>query len=201
MKLFNNGDIENLLPCDGIAEYYSTVLSQEETQLYFDRLERNIEWRPDEVVIAGRQTVTKRLVAWYGDSPFEYTYSGTTKKALAWIDVLLEMRSRAESLLGERFNSCLLNLYHTGSEGVGWHSDNEDCFIKNATIASFSLGAERRFLFKHRKSKETVSIKLENGNLLAMKGETQTHWLHSLPKSVKVTEPRINLTFRRMWEG
>ena len=175
MKLFSNGYIENLLPFDGIAEYFPDALTEDESRRFFDKLWINIEWKPDEVAVAGKRILTKRLVAWYGDEPFEYTYSGSTKKALAWTDVLLELRTRSELPLGEKFNSCLLNLYHDGSEGVGWHSDNEDCFVKNATIASFSLGAERKFMLKHRKTKETISIPLENGSLLAMKGETQTY--------------------------
>ena len=198
MSLFTEEKIENVLPYDGIAEYFGGVLNGDEERRFFDALFKTIDWKPDEVVIAGKSILTKRLVAWYGDLPYSYTYSGTTKQALAWTDELLELRERATSLTGEVFNSCLLNLYHDGTEGVGWHSDNEDCFIKNATIASFSLGAERRFLLRHRKSKETITIQLEPGSLLTMKGETQTHWLHSLPRSVKVTEPRINLTFRMM---
>jgi len=198
MSLFTEEKIENVLPYDGIAEYYGSVLNGDEERRFFRALFETIDWKPDEVVIAGKSILTKRLVAWYGDSPYSYTYSGTTKQALAWTDELLALRERANSLTGEVFNSCLLNLYHDGTEGVGWHSDNEDCFIKNATIASFSLGAERRFLLRHRKSKETITIQLEPGSLLTMKGETQTHWLHSLPRSVKVTEPRINLTFRMM---
>ena len=198
MRLFTEEKIENVLPYDGIVEYYGSVLNGDEERKFFHALFKTIDWKPDEVVIAGKSILTKRLVARYGDSPYSYTYSGTTKQALAWTDELLALRERANSLTGEVFNSCLLNLYHDGTEGVGWHSDNEDCFIKNATIASFSLGAERRFLLRHRKSKETITIQLEPGSLLTMKGETQTHWLHSLPRSVKVTEPRINLTFRMM---
>jgi alkylated DNA repair dioxygenase AlkB len=196
MRIFSSEKIDDLLLFDGEAQYYGDVLNEVKSKKYFDILLKTIDWKPDEVVIAGKRILTKRLVAWYGDSPYSYTYSGTTKQALAWTKELLELRERAASITGEVFNSCLLNFYHDGTEGVGWHSDNEDCFIKNATIASFSLGATRRFLFKHRKSKETITVELENGSLLAMKGETQTHWLHSLPKSLKVTEPRINLTFR-----
>ncbi|MFL6411869.1 MAG: hypothetical protein ACJ71K_11595 [Nitrososphaeraceae archaeon] len=29
-----------------------------------------------------------------------------------------------------------------------------------------------------------------------MKGATQSNWLHSLPKSEKIMQPRVNLTFR-----
>jgi alkylated DNA repair dioxygenase AlkB len=79
---------------------------------------------------------------------------------------------------------------------MAYHSDNEKTLGKNNTIASLSLGAERNFLFKHKITKQTVSVFLEKASLLVMKGTTQTNWLHRLPKTTKVKTPRINLTFR-----
>ena len=90
-----------------------------------------------------------------------------------------------EELVGTKFNSCLLNLYHNGNEGMGWHSDDEKSLGKNNTIASLSFGAERKFSFKHKQTKQTVSLVLEHGSLLIMKGATQSNWLYSLPKSEK----------------
>jgi len=199
--LFQQNIVENLLPHDGVAVYYPRILNKDEANGFFNFLFTSIEWKHDEVVVAGRPIVTNRMVAWYGDSAYAYTYSGKTKTALPWTPELLELKRHAEKITGAKFNSCLLNLYHNGDEGVGWHSDNEDMLVKNATIASYSLGAERKFIFKHRETKENISITLENGSLLAMKGTTQSNWLHSLPKSTLVTEPRINLTFRLMVES
>jgi alkylated DNA repair dioxygenase AlkB len=199
-NLFNPDPKINLLPCDGIAQYFGPILAAKETQLYFDELIKKTEWRNDETVIFGRRIITARKVAWYGDIPFSYTYSGTDKRALAWTDELLALRSLVENRTGERFNSCLLNLYHHGGEGMGWHSDDEKTIVKDSAIASLSFGAERKFCFRHRKTKETVSLTLENGSLLVMKDTTQTHWQHQLPKSKRITSPRINLTFRRMIE-
>ena len=79
---------------------------------------------------------------------------------------------------------------------MGWHSDDEKTLGKNNTIASLSFGAERKFSFKHKQTKQTVSLVLEHGSLLIMKDVTQSNWLHSLPKSNKIMQPRINLTFR-----
>jgi alkylated DNA repair dioxygenase AlkB len=42
----------------------------------------------------------------------------------------------------QKFNSCLLNLYHDGNEGMGWHSDDEKSIEDNSSIASVSFGAE-----------------------------------------------------------
>jgi len=91
-----------------------------------------------------------------------------------------------------------LNLYHDGNEGMEWHSDDEESIEDNSPIASVSFGAERKFSLKHKQSNETISVLLEHGSLLLMKDATQKNWLHSLPKSRKITRPRMNLTFRRM---
>ncbi|MGB7070856.1 MAG: alpha-ketoglutarate-dependent dioxygenase AlkB [Pyrinomonadaceae bacterium] len=202
MKTATSHDsIENLLPYGGEAIYYPNILSQDEASGYFDILLASIAWRHDETVLMGKRIVAKREVAWYGDRAFEYAYSGSSKIALPWTPALKVLKQIAEDTAEARFNSCLLNLYHSGDEGLGWHSDNEDSLVKGATIAAISHGGERRFDLMHRKTKEKVSIMLGNGSLLAMLGATQTHWLHSLPKTAKVTEPRISLTFRLMRES
>jgi len=81
---------------------------------------------------------------------------------------------------------------------LGWHSDDEKSIVPGSSIASLSFGAGRKFSFRHKATRETVSIILENGSLLDMRGATQSHWHHQLPKTRKVAEPRVNLTFRRM---
>jgi alkylated DNA repair dioxygenase AlkB len=198
MNLFNNCTKVNLLPYDGVVNYYGKVLSQGKASYYFDSLMNTVEWKNDEAIIFGRHIITKRKAAWYGDLDYLYTYSNTTKQALQWTKELLELKRITEDATGHIFNSCLLNLYHTGEEGMAWHSDDEKTLGKNPTIASFSFGAERKFCFRHRRTKETSSLILENGSLLVMKDATQSNWLHSLPKSKRVLQPRINLTFRTM---
>src|ERR671911_1900452 len=198
MTLFNKGRLDNILPKDGTVFYYEKVLSFREANQYFDLLMENISWENDEVNIFGKHIVTKRKAAWYGDSDYLYTYSNTTKQALAWTKELSDLKQIVEELAETKFNSCLLNLYHNGNEGMGWHSDDEESLGKNNTIASLSFGAERKFSFKHKQTKQTVSLVLEHGSLLIMKDATQAYWLHSLPKSNKITQARINLTFRKM---
>jgi alkylated DNA repair dioxygenase AlkB len=186
----------NLLPVDGIVNYYGTIFNKTIADHYYDALFQNIEWRNDEVVIFGKRIITKRKVAWYGEKEFEYTYSNTTKRALPWTKELYELKTTVEKKTGETFNSCLLNLYHDGSEGMAWHSDGETDLKKNGAIASISFGAERKFAFKHKKSSEKVELNLEHGSLLIMKDVTQTYWLHRLPPTKRIFTPRINLTFR-----
>lgn len=196
MDLFNSLPESNLLPCDRDVRYYGSILDSKSANHYFDQLLKTILWEHDQTVIFGKLIVTKRKVAWYGDEPFNYTYSKTTKSALPWTKELLELKQIIENKSGETFNSCLLNLYHSGEEGMSWHSDDEKDLKKNGAIASLSLGATRKFAFKHKVSKQTVSVVLENGSLLIMKGRTQSNWLHRLPPTKKISTPRINLTFR-----
>ncbi|HEY0899340.1 MAG TPA: alpha-ketoglutarate-dependent dioxygenase AlkB [Sphingobacteriaceae bacterium] len=191
---------KNLLPHDGTVNYYGKVLSLPEANHYYHTLLETIDWKNDQAVIFGKLITTKRKVAWYGDHEFEYTYSNITKRALPWSKELLELKKLTEHRTGETFNSCLLNLYHNGDEGMAWHSDGEKDLKKNGAIASMSFGAERKFAFKNKSTKETISTILEHGSLLVMAGTTQTHWLHRLPPTKTVSSPRINLTFRTIEE-
>jgi alkylated DNA repair dioxygenase AlkB len=198
MELFgkNAYSSANLLPKDGTVHYFGKIFSYSEATDYLTILLNTIEWKNDEALIFGKLIQTKRKVAWYGDTAFEYTYSNRTKKALPWTKEMQALKAEIELRTGEQFNSCLLNLYHSGEEGMAWHSDGEKDLKKNGAIASVSLGAVRKFSFKHKTTKETVSIILEHGSLLVMKDTTQTHWLHRLPPTKKTVNPRINLTFR-----
>jgi alkylated DNA repair dioxygenase AlkB len=190
----------NLLPKDGTVHYYGKVFSKETSDLYYDYLLNRIPWEHDEAVIFGELILTKRKVAWFGEKSFEYTYSKRTRLAKIWTPELLELRQKCEEISGETYNSCLLNLYHDGSEGMAYHSDGEKDLKKHGAIASLTFGAERKFLFKHKTTQEKIELFLENGSLLVMKGTTQDHWLHRLPPTTKVKTPRVNLTFRTIEE-
>jgi alkylated DNA repair dioxygenase AlkB len=193
--LFGSSEL-NVLPHDGEVFYFGKILNEEKASHFMKHLLQDIEWKNDEAYIFGKHFITKRMVAWYGDQPFSYTYSKATKFALPWTDELIEIKNLAESFTKSTYNSCLLNLYHNGNEGMAYHSDDELMLLKNGSIASLSFGAERRFLFKHKRDATSLGILLENGSLLEMKGETQSNWLHRLPTTRKVFTPRINLTFR-----
>lgn len=190
----------NLLPRDGLVYYYGRVMDREEASRYLDLLLTTIAWKNDEALLFGKHILTKRKVAWYAQNPFEYTYSNRTKRALPWTPELLALKGLVEKQTGETFNSCLLNLYHSGEEGMAWHSDGEKDLKKDGAIASLSFGAVRKFSFKHKLSKETLSLELEHGSLLVMKGITQRHWLHRLPPTKLKMGPRVNLTFRTITE-
>ncbi len=198
MDLFEQALTEpiKIISQDGDVNYYGEITSQIESDFYFTTLFTEIDWRYDQAVILGKHIETKRKVAWYADKPFSYTYSNTTKYALPWTKTLQALKVLVENKTGEKYNSCLLNLYHDGSEGMAWHSDGEQDLKKNGAIASLSFGAMRKFAFKHKQSKQVVSLNLKAGSLLVMKGDTQQYWLHRLPPTKKVRDARINLTFR-----
>jgi alkylated DNA repair dioxygenase AlkB len=196
MDLFSSATIKNLLPFDGVTNYHGIILDQEQCAFFYQKLMDTIQFKNDEAIIFGKKIITKRKVAWYGSSEFSYTYSKITKTATIFTKELLALKAIVEKESGETYNSCLLNLYHSGEEGMGYHSDGEKMLKKNGAIASLSLGAARKFSFKHRKTKQRIDLILENGSLLVMKEATQTNWLHRLPPTKKVNVPRINLTFR-----
>jgi alkylated DNA repair dioxygenase AlkB len=187
---------------EGLVWYQPKVFTAAESDSLYRQLLAGTDWASDKIKIFGREIVTRRKVAWYGDHAFEYRYSGYSRYALPWTETLLEIKARAEQLSGNAFNSCLLNLYHDGSEGMGWHSDDETSLDPQAPIASLSFKENRRFLFRlksdHRIKKEII---LENGSLLLMDAISQHFWQHCLPVAKKCSGPRINLTFRRMKSG
>jgi alkylated DNA repair dioxygenase AlkB len=189
---------ENLLPYDGIAIYHGIVLNEKEATQICKNLLDTIPWKQDEVMMFGKKIMTKRKVAWYADAGISYTYAGVKKSGLEWTKSLLEIKQKVESITGASYNACLLNLYHEGEEGMGWHRDNEKEIVPESSIASVSLGAARKFAFKHATTNERLDIELANGSLLDMKGAIQTHWYHSLPKTTRIKQLRINLTFRLM---
>ncbi len=194
--LFAADPNENLLPYDGKVYYYGPIYQKQEADFLFTDLLENIKWKKDEAIMFGKRIQTKRMIAWYAQQPFSYRYSGVTKTAYSWNADLEKIKTKVQEMAPYSYNSCLLNLYHDGKEGMAYHSDGEKDLKENAAIAALSLGAERKFSFKHKESKERIDILLEHGSLLIMVGETQKHWLHRLPPTVKVHEPRISLTFR-----
>jgi alkylated DNA repair dioxygenase AlkB len=189
---------QKIISSDGDVIYFGRILPESSLGLYFNQLREKAQWKAEEITIFGKHLILNRKVAWYGDAPFSYSYSHSTKLALPWFRELTDLRHQCEEITRLSFNSCLLNLYPTGNDGMGWHSDDEISLQTPNHIASLSLGAQRIFQFKHKITGEKISLLLNPGDLLLMKHPNQSHWLHSVPKSKKVIEPRINLTFRNM---
>ena len=200
-KLFNNPEADlqiNLLPHDGQAHYLPGLFDQAQCTHFFNALAASLDWQADQLVMFGQSVTTRRKVAWVGDEGCSYTYSGTQKFPQPWTSELLLIKRKIEEISGAKFNSCLLNFYANGGEGMGWHSDDEKELDSETPIASLSLGGIRKFAFRHRKEKIMRSLFLENGSLLLMHSPTQQWWQHSLKKTTTDVAPRINLTFRKI---
>jgi len=186
----------NLLPKDGELFYFQNIVNFKESKFLIEALLKELDFKNDETIVFGKHRIMSRLTAWVGDEHFIYGYSQIQRKADAWSTSMLEIKRKVEDHTKRTFNSCLLNYYPSGEDGMGWHADNEKELGENPIIASLSLGAERKFSLKHNKTKEKLDLLLENGSLLLMSGEIQHYWKHSLPKTKRVQSPRLNLTFR-----
>lgn len=194
VDLFSDGSPVELLPHDGSAVLHPWILGDDSSSATFDELRRAVEWTQHRLTMFGRQVDEPRLSAWYGD--VSYTYSGVPREPLPWNEPLSRLRRLCERITGSSFNSVLANLYRDGTDSMGWHADDEPELGTSPVIASVSLGAPRRFRFRHRDSGETIECRLPSGSLLVMSGACQRRWMHSVPKETRVSEPRINLTYR-----
>jgi alkylated DNA repair dioxygenase AlkB len=188
---------EQLPMPDAEVTMYQGFFDKNESDQIFIELYNNIDWKQDSTTLFGKQVNLPRLTAWYGDLGKSYCYSKIKMEPLLWIPLLINIKDQIEALTNTQFNSVLLNLYRDGRDGVAWHSDDELELGKNPMIASVSFGANRRFLFRHKFQKKLkFEIELTHGSFLLMKGATQHFWQHQIPKTNKLVEPRINLTFR-----
>ena len=199
--LFAPTPTDNLLPCDGKVNDLGIVIDYP-SALYYALL-TTLPWQSDIVTLFGKTHVTTRQIVWMGDSDASYQYSGHTRQAIIWTDTVFHVKHHVEQQLLKigihaNFNSCLLNYYPSGDEGMGYHADDEKELGHQPIIASLSLGATRKFVFKHKKTQDKVELYLESGQLIVMHGATQQYWKHSITKTKTVDEGRISLTFRQM---
>ena len=193
----DKGEIKNLLPKDGVVEVYPAFFKTKESEILLEYLLHEIEWQQDSMKFYGKQVNLPRLTAWYGANIKEYSYSGIDMNPKPWTKELLFIKDRVEKQSGLKFTSVLLNYYRNGNDSVSWHRDNEKVLRVNPVIASVSFGATRTFKFRHVDDHSLVrSIELTNGMYVLTKGETQHKWEHTIPKSSRIAEPRVNLTFR-----
>ncbi len=190
--------VQEIIIRDGHLRLYSHGFDNTQASSYYNQLATEIHWQQDSIILFGKPQPLPRLTAWYGDPERSYTYSGIAMKPTPWNPLLQTIKIRVEDLAEASFNSVLLNFYRTGQDGVSWHADDEPELKKGHPIASVSFGGTRRFLLKHKTDPtvEKVELTLTSGTVLLMLGTTQDYWLHQVPKTKKLVDPRINLTFR-----
>lgn len=189
---------QKVLDQDGVALYCPDY----DQQFTMEELLQDISWRNDSITMFGKTHPQPRMTAWHGDPGIIYTYSRITMETVVWSRALLELKNRLEKDLQCSFNSVLVNYYRDGDDHMSWHSDNEKSLGKNPVIASLSYGAERLFQFRHKRMTplKTVDLILENGSLLLMQGNLQENWNHRVAKTKKVKTPRLNLTYRYVYQ-
>ncbi len=192
-------DLTNLAPFDGELYLIKQFYSSPEAQLLFTELQSSLAWQEEAIFIFGKSIKVPRLICWIGDADAYYRYSGVDHQPSPWTKSLQAIRQRVEQQCQHSFNSVLANLYRDGQDSMGCHADNEKELGLTPLIASLSLGEERLFRLHHKQRKERLDVFLQNGDLLIMAGALQHHWLHSLPKTKKSKNPRINLTFRKIF--
>ena len=195
----------DLFPIPGAELYYDDhFLSPEEATQLFNTLLGKCAW---ERRTASFGHAVPRDEAYYGDPETHYTYSRREYNPLPWIPELVSLKTRVEeatpatayanfSLPRTGYNAVLCNLYRDGHGSVGLHADDEP--EMGPVIASVSLGAERLFRLRRKDGSVTLSVRLAHGSLLIMAGDTQKNSKHEVPKEPGITQPRINLTFRRI---
>lgn len=184
---------------DGELVYDANFLSGMEADCLLHTLTEQVHWRQDRIRLFGKEHLIPRLQSFQGDPGISYLYSNLRLDAEPWHPALNQLKSRLVKPCGTTFNAVLLNLYRNGQDSMGWHSDDEPELGQNPIIASISLGEERRFLLR-RKDDHSIKheIVLAHGSLLVMRGTLQHFWQHSVPRTQKPREPRINLTFRHV---
>jgi alkylated DNA repair dioxygenase AlkB len=190
----NNHILNNDL---GIITYQEQFI--QDVDYYYNYFLNSINWAHDEAVIYGKKIITKRKIAWFANQDFNYNYSGSSRIAQDWDQIVLEIKNELEAKTGYQFNSCLLNLYHDGQEGMAFHSDDQNHLEPYSPVAIISFGAER--FFKLRKTSDKITLikqTLSQGSLLLMLTTTQKYWQHEIPKMAAVKTPRISMTFRTM---
>ena len=197
--VFGQEEISLDLPPSGRVDYWPCADSGLGLSKVKIALEHELDWRQLPVRMFGRSIPQPRLTAFYGDPGVTYRYSGLTLQAQPWTRILKRLRTAAELLACQQFNSVLCNLYRDGRDHMGWHADDERELGSNPVIASMSFGAERRFLLKPRSGEgDRVEFLLKSGSLLVMRGDLQQYWLHQLPRALRIRQQRINLTFRQI---
>ncbi len=178
--------------------YFEHYVSDPE-RCYQDLLQQ-VHWQQPELTIFGQTRAVRRRVGFVGDQGLSYRYSGHRHRTAPWPVGLFSLHQQLQADFSLGFNSALLNHYRDGSEGMGYHSDDESELGGAPYIASVSLGAARDFSFRRRGGgKQQLLLNLASGSLLLMLPPCQRDWQHALPVRKKVDQGRINITFRRIF--
>jgi len=180
-----------------IFDYHPGLFTIAESENYIQKLINDVSWKQRSVLMYGKEVITPRLTAWFGDPDTDYSIKGDDSVPMPWTKELLEIKARVESLSHIKFNSVLLNYYRDGNDSVDWHNDGNGVPGRDMFVASVSFGQERQFDIRSKTDHSSkFSVLLENGSYLLMKGNFQDDWEHRIAKSKQPMRARVNLTFR-----
>jgi alkylated DNA repair dioxygenase AlkB len=143
--------------------------------------------------IAWDDRMRARRTASFGEP---YNYSGQVYAAAPMPPLVAAIERRAAALAGHPFDNCLLNLYETGRNTMGFHHDSYDGLVETSWIAIASLGSARPIVFRSVDRRAHHQLVLEHGSILLMNLATQLAWAHGVP-AAPAAGRRISLTFRR----
>lgn len=195
----SEGGLTPLALADADLSYSAGWLAQDEGDALRDALLAQIPWETHRIHLFGQWHDSPRLSCWIGDPGTRYMYSRVRFEPHPWPPALAAIRERVSEASGVAMNSVLANLYRSGQDAMGWHSDDEPELGPRPVIASLSLGGVRRFTLRHRRDRaKKFAVALAHGSLLVMAGDTQANWQHALPRTARPVAPRLNLTFRRI---
>jgi len=174
----------------GDVRLFRGWLSRDEADDVLAEIRATATWVQERRKMYDRIVDVPREQAWQGDD-----------RDRPWTPLVLATRRRLEALTGTSFSHVLFNRYRSGRDSVAWHNDHEVDHLAEPVIGSLTLGATRAFDLRPKADRRRIiSIDLEHGDLLVMRGATQRNWEHRVAKNPKIAGERINLTFRQLAE-
>ena len=113
------------------------------------------------------------------------------------------VRGIDEANRGERLRERSLGLEREDAlRKILLRADDEAELGARPFIVSVSLGASRRFQMRRRDDRSTRrDLWLHHGDLLVMADETQSAWLHRVPRERGAVDERVSLTLRHVESG
>lgn len=183
------------LSTDCTLRLFSTM-SVSEATAWMTQLVAEVPLEQRAIQLFGKSVIQPRLIGWAGEVP--YTYSRQTLEPRPWGACLARLLEHTVTVCAHPFNHALVNLYRDGADSMGMHSDDEPALGKNPVVASWSFGAKRTFVLASKAGSDRFRLELSSGTLLVMAGATQHHFRHGVPKDERVSEPRLNVTFRNV---
>ena len=192
-------DIKTTELADGaVVQYYTDFMDNNTSEELYQTLVKDVPWQHGVYKMFGKDVKTPRILYAMRDDDTDITDVYTVTPSMVWTKTVKNLKKKVEKTTKRKFRYAQLNYYRDGKDYIGFHTDSE--VQKGDIIASISLGTPRKFVFRHIKYKENNKkheLVLDNGSLLVINEEAaKTYWKHSLPKSNKTDNGRINITFR-----